>query len=377
MKSLSQFKIFFISLTVFILPLSFNACKGFESVQNTTFNSEQPNNFSDNSDNSDNKDETTLNINIEATLVTYNIVELSWTHENNGSYSYSYSYSIFRNGELLDSVSNLSFTDTNVSQNTQYTYRVYAVDTLSGESVGDSSITVTTEVNLPTEKLIFFDDLDTDPISNHWAYLNSVNVSANNSKSGNRALEFYFKGGDENTDSHAEARFDLGAKYSELTIVFDLFVPSNFNHRNAPGPDNNKFLRLWTNTYNDLEKVGVSTWSQANGGSAIGEDFVLRQYSSMSTMITSRSDWISASDKGKWMSVKIYIKVSNDKEPGQIKLYKNGSLFHENTQIDNNHIMGEQGLQFGYLLGWANSGFAEDTYMYIDNVAFYSGKLEN
>lgn len=368
MKSLSQLKIFLAISSVFLLPLSFNACKGFEGASYSS----SLNTDIDNSETSSNSESNPLKT-FDVSFVSHNKVELLWTLTESGDYSYS----IFRNDELIGTVDASSYIDNEVLQNTTYIYKLYVVDNKTGKNLGNESITVITDVYVPTDQLIFFDNFDSGPISNHWSYLNSVNVSSNKSKSGTRSLEFYFKGGDENTDSHAEARFDLGSKYKELTIVFDLYVPDNFNHRNAPGPDNNKFLRLWTNTYNDLEKVGVSTWSQSNGGSAVGEDFVLRQYSSMSTMITSRSDWIGPSDKGKWMSVKIYIKVSNDQEFGQIKLYKNGTLFHENTQVDNNHIAGEQGLQFGYLLGWANSGFTEGTYMYIDNVAFYSGKVEN
>lgn len=220
----------------------------------------------------------------------------------------------------------------------------------------------------PTSGLIFEDNFNSSTPSSYWNGQANVKVK-------NGSYEFYFKGGGDSSDSWAEARFDLKKQYNEITIIYDLYIPHNYFHRDTSSGDNNKFLRVWTDTYNDLEKMGMSMGPQdSSGTSFIGEDYSLQSGWGTSTYVNHSNNFITPSDRGKWMAIKIYVKTASDSSPAEIKLYKNGALLHQNTNIQNNYVPGQQGIRHGYLLGWANSGFSQDTYILIDNVKFYSGE---
>jgi len=45
--------------------------------------------------------------------------------------------------------------------------------------------------------------------------------------------------------------------------------------------------------------------------------------------------------------------------------------------LDNHSELGFNYFEDGYLLGWANSGFNEETVMYIDNVVFSTGETSS
>ena len=55
----------------------------------------------------------------------------------------------------------------------------------------------------------------------------------------------------------------------------------------------------------------------------------------------------------------------------ELRVYKNGQLFLESVEIPNHDGETTSGYRYGYLLGWANSGFNDDTVLYIDNVKFF------
>ncbi|MCF6225751.1 MAG: polysaccharide lyase [Xanthomonadales bacterium] len=240
-------------------------------------------------------------------------------------------------------------------------------------------------MNLPAQTLIISDDFESGQTS-LWSDFASVRISDELPKGGVYSARFRFNGVPEGEDSWAEARFDLGGYYEELSIKFDLYIPENYVHRanNAgQGWANNKFFRLWTDTYSDLEKVGATMYNQFDNGnsttgnntyaSSIGNDYRTQASNGMSSSVTTAANFITLEgDRGKWMSVVIYIKASTDSSPAEFSLYKNGQLFLATT-FNNNWVPGTQGYRKGYLLGWANSGFTEETILYIDNVEFYDG----
>ena len=158
-----------------------------------------------------------------------------------------------------------------------------------------------------------------------------------------------------------------------LSIKFDLYIPSNYFHRRE-SPNNNKFFRLWSNTYNDSEKVGASTLSQdSNGNSRIAAENEspvtkgIEQYSVQNNFIT-------AADRGTWVNFVIYVKAPTDSTNFILKIYKNDNLIVDHT-YDNNFVPGTQGYRYGYLMGWANAGYSEETNFYLDNVEFYDNNI--
>jgi len=221
-------------------------------------------------------------------------------------------------------------------------------------------------------QVIAEDDFEQGSWKSFWGSRRSVTISTEQPRSGVRSARFEFEAEPPGGDSFSELRFDLGREYRELTIEFDLYIPPNYFHR-PESPNNNKFFRLWLNDYDDVEKLGASLLSQGTSGeSRIGTDYSKEAHRSISTGVKNAPDFITASDKGKWTAIRIYVKAASDAENGIIRIYKNGQLFLNDTGL-RNHIPGTQGYRHGYLLGWANSGFAQETVFYIDNVRFLAG----
>lgn len=204
-----------------------------------------------------------------------------------------------------------------------------------------------------------------------WGSKNSVTVSPERAKEGAYAAKFHFAGNTSlaaNADAFSELRFDVGSLRTDVWIQYELYVPANYQHRNADSSDNNKLFRLWGNTYNDIEKVGFSMWP-SNGLSRAQADW--DSGTGMGPKGASYGSFITAADLGKWMTIKIQAKAATATQPGTLNLWKNGVLVIDNTNTVNHYRTGEtHAFRYGYLLGWSNSGFTETTDLYIDNVTF-------
>jgi hypothetical protein len=185
----------------------------------------------------------------------------------------------------------------------------------------------------------------------------------------------------------AEARFNLGADYTELTIAFDLYIPSGaegwgsaaYAHRDSTSSDNNKFFRLWPSTGDtDREEVGASLFlnSVPDGYSAIRNEWNVPQpaASDMTGRGQAKASFISAADLGTWIAVKLYCKAATATTNGTLRIYKNGTLLIDNSEtVANYSAASPHSWRYGYLLGFANSGFTDTTMLQIDNVRFCAG----
>lgn len=218
--------------------------------------------------------------------------------------------------------------------------------------------------------LVREDNFEQGKWASFWGAKTGVTVTSNAAKDGAYSARFFYPARPDGGDGWSELRFDLGNYYNELAIQFDLYIPANYEHRNSDGPDNNKFFRLWSETYNDKEKVGASIMPQGSGESRIGSDYRKTAAKGVSTAIVSANDFITSKDYGKWVKIVIYIKAATDTNNFILKIYKNGAL-HLSDSHNNNYVAGTQGYRRGYLLGWSNSGFNQDTVFYIDNVKFH------
>lgn len=210
-------------------------------------------------------------------------------------------------------------------------------------------------------------------------------VSADNPRIGTYSTKFTFTGGASGTDANAQRNFDLGDLYGSATLEFDLYVPDGteawggaaYTHR-ADSPNNNKLLRLWsnngvnsgTNGYNSLEKVGLSLIA----GTAGASDLILEWIPTGSGGTPGQQgaavdDFIAAADRGKWMAIRVEIiaESANAAGDGRFRVYKNGLMVADRV-LNNWQTAEMHAYQWGYLLGYANSGFAGTTYLFIDNV---------
>jgi hypothetical protein len=216
--------------------------------------------------------------------------------------------------------------------------------------------------------VIFKDGFETGNLSftsggAKWTDWPDVTVSNTQKRTGSNAAKFHF-------GNWAELRFDLGRLYPDVWMSFSLYVPANYTHRVGGDGPNNKFLRVWATDYANTEKIGYSTWP-SSGNSDLQADWDTGG-AGIGPKGSGTSNFISAADKGKWMTVKIYIKAGTSATAkGTMKLWKNGALVIDDSNTVNNFNANEtHGYRYGYLLGAANSGYADSTDFFIDDVVF-------
>lgn len=199
------------------------------------------------------------------------------------------------------------------------------------------------------------------------AWVGVTNVQA---CSGKWSAGFHFRGSKDPTkDTTAELRFDLGKAYRDLWFSYSLYIPKNYHLRNGK---NNKFFRLWGTDYSDPEKIGASTygnrpfdgfalltceWNATGGG--------------MGEAGSKCANFIAAGDLGTWMRIMVHVEAATPDVKGTLQIWKNGDLIIDNThKMDLYKDGGVHAYRYGYLLGWANTGFDEDVDLYIDDVLF-------
>jgi len=86
-------------------------------------------------------------------------------------------------------------------------------------------------INLLAQTLIISDDFENGFASFWGSITSSVSISSTLAREDVYSARFRFVGVPEGQDSFAEARFDLGDYYEELSIKFDLYIPDNYEHR--------------------------------------------------------------------------------------------------------------------------------------------------
>lgn len=217
-----------------------------------------------------------------------------------------------------------------------------------------------------------------------WRDSTSATVSTKvdrEGKSGGKSLQFFYKGTtDRSQDAWAEQRVDLVGQYPELWISWDLLVPSNYNDR---GGGNNKVMIVYNDFTGNTTFVDFESWSY---GQIPGSNYLNVQYKYNGVNHDFAGTYNSpvkvdfnpfgrdfryiepAKDAGKWLHMVFHMKLATSAAAadGLTEVWKNGQKIVEHRNIPNfnttaNHFSGL------YLLGWANTGFDQDTYFYLDN----------
>jgi hypothetical protein len=206
-----------------------------------------------------------------------------------------------------------------------------------------------------------------------WSSPNRTAVRQDQAHSGTHALRFRFPEADPASDSHAEQRFRL-PQVPELRIDYWLYVPDNYIHR-APstGPSNNKFFRLWNGDWS----LTIELARSADGGSGF------RRFLSESETCSGGRHWPTTQDgvggvigrsaaaamrPGTWNHVDIRYRASSScSDRGRVEVRLNGRLRHALDWEFWADGPGGGVPSSGYLLGWANSGFDEETLFWVDD----------
>lgn len=187
---------------------------------------------------------------------------------------------------------------------------------------------------------------------------------------GGKAARFFFKGSpDPKKDAWAELRFDLGELRTEVWFAYALFIPQNYRMKRSA---NNKFFRIWGREYGDADKLGASMWGRQpfDGFARLKGDWDSTG-GGMGEAGKGCDGFITAADLGAWMRIMVHIKAATAEAKGTMRIWKNGVLVIDNDGTVNSwKEQGVHAYRYGYLLGAANSGFTEDTYLFIDDVVF-------
>src|SRR5690606_732150 len=145
---------------------------------------------------------------------------------------------------------------------------------------------------------------------------------------------------------------------------------------------NNKFLFVWQGEYGSLASgngIDLEYWSRGRGSSSLSYYLFVDQGAKLrDNGHTFSNDFIINKDEdaGKWMELIFHFKIASSADnDGVIHIIKNGKDYLNVRNIGNFSELGYNYFEKGYLLGWSNSGYKEETTFYIDNVVFSTSPI--
>lgn len=158
-------------------------------------------------------------------------------------------------------------------------------------------------------------------------------------------------------------------------------VVSQVKKRHGYGT-NNKFLVVWQGDYGSLASgngIDLEYWSRGRGSSNLSYYLFVDQGTKLrDNGHTISDDFIinKEEDAGKWMELIFHFKIAGSADnDGVIHIIKNGKDYLNVRNIGNFSELGYNYFEKGYLLGWSNSGYKEETTFYIDNVVFSTSPI--
>ncbi len=220
-----------------------------------------------------------------------------------------------------------------------------------------------------------------------WASSNAgpqdrVEVSKDRARAGTYSLKLTYGAGADGDDAWSEQRFELGGKHKEIWIKYDLYVPTNYYHRTQSTSGNNKsFVHMWASDYDHSGwGGGFEIWPDGTGAGHLAyHNFSPDQPHRQDSTHNSRG--IELTDRGKWIQiiaqVKLATSANNDGEARVWKTREGGQkeLIFEQTRLPI-YNAAENYIERGYIFGWSNSGYAETTSFYIDNVVIANSPID-
>jgi hypothetical protein len=217
----------------------------------------------------------------------------------------------------------------------------------------------------------------------------NVTVTGGGRVKGIYSLEVLYPGKSEDEDASAVQHFKLGSGSPEVWIRFLLRVPDNYYHRDVPGPDNNKFLKLSTNSQvSSSEGVNV-LWEynqDGKGGSLLSWHWTMVGTDQWKSGHQDGTLVFGPADRGTIQEFVFRVKMASGATS------RNGVIqaWHRRSgQSDFRKIHDVQDAPLypgpewptqtkfvaGYLFSWANASFANDTYFHLDDIKIASTSL--
>lgn len=209
-----------------------------------------------------------------------------------------------------------------------------------------------------------------------WHYsTDNVRPTTDRAYKGRYSLVFPFRGVPSGQDSFEEQRIRFGNQYKELWIKCDVYIPSNYHHRREQGGDNNKFFAIYNNNYQPGFQVNFSLHPRSDGGSNLAIHYY--RNGREEPFISNRDALFTPEDFGKWHRIVMHFKVasSTNASDGVQELWKNGRSIMSIKNLANGGPAGLNYMDEAYIWGWANSGFNENTHIYVDDVVISTSPI--
>lgn len=226
----------------------------------------------------------------------------------------------------------------------------------------------------------FSDDFETlkTEFWGHTAWAKRGEVCPGDSSKGKSIVFTYKPDTPEAGNSWAEQRFEFPIKATQIEISYDLFIPSNYYR----APKNHKNIVFWSGEYGMVQaNIGVSSesWPEEAGGRPsiyVGVDGKNYGHSNIKG-----GDVLMPNHQGAWQRVQVYLELATQPgDYGRFEIYRNQHVVvssnHPNIEPSWGQVPTSEQIVYstrgnyidqGYLLGWANGGFSEDTVFCIDN----------
>lgn len=201
---------------------------------------------------------------------------------------------------------------------------------------------------------------------------------------GSHAWRFRYDAADSGGEN-TEIRFDLGT--DELPTVefrWAMRVPINFSHNTASGATNNKLAAFWMDgyEYGQSGPTAVLQFRRGSGGTSLLRNYYFEsaadgssgEYDSSDPEMLDEYLWGPA-DAGRWLYIRVRLVVSSDDTTadGVYEISKKWqdsgdwiTMFRKTDAIFK-IPSGYSGWNKGYLMGFANAPYAEDTEFLLDD----------
>jgi uncharacterized protein YjdB len=278
------------------------------------------------------------------------------------------------------------------------------VATITATSEGKSGTsTVTVSAPVVGAALAFQDGFETGglaTVTNNYRWGGAgTQVTREIVRSGAYSMKFSYSGSaDLCADAWSEQRFQFGENLPEVWLEYYIYLPkgtegtAKFTHRKPvcsreSDPNgtvsNNKFLALWDTAYS-IDKGGSVRTLLEYRRTSRGADGDSYMYGMWGTDTRTAGDYgqpgsgwdpaFTDAMRGRWVQVRVHAKVADSKAAanGMLQLWVDGALKINMQNLDlAPGAGGARWFRNGYLMGWANSGFDQNTAVYIDDFKIF------
>ena len=188
-------------------------------------------------------------------------------------------------------------------------------------------------------------------------------------------------------EAWTEQRYEMGTAYPEVWISYWVRVPDNYIHGPIGSPRNQKWHAVWTDDYSqhgDGPTVVFNMWPDGSGGGSASTVAIVQATNMNSAHRESYPGFIKVpEDRGRWMHNVLYLKIASSPTAGdgQVKWWRRWQGEESFTNLANMESVGlwpnsgPQGFSAGYIMGWANGAYDEDTEFLIDNFTISTESL--